>query len=114
MYNQAFAPLSAAGNLGNAIVIATSTSAAGAALRANSASSPNGILISNFSSGWLFLNFGNASVSAAAVPVSTNIPITAVPPNSASTFIVDPSVTNVSTILSTGSGVCIINLGEGM
>lgn len=114
MILQTFAPQPNSGQLANAIVIATSGSAASATLRTLSFSNKYQVLVNNAASAWLYLNFGNASLTAAAVPTSTNIPITAVPPNAAATFTIGPDVTTVSAILATGSGVAIINVGEGI
>lgn len=126
-YMQPFAPWQAGANLANGIVIATSTAPASAQIRTPTASTGTGIpttylgnipiclLISNFANGWLFFNLGQAStLTAAAVPVATNIPICAVPPNSQCSFLCDPQVQYISVIINTGTGVCIVNLGEGM
>jgi len=124
VYPQAFRNWQAGNNLANGIVLATSTAAASAQIRTpfgvpqgptSLASVPNGILISNISNAWLFYNLGQTStLSAAAVPVATNIPVSGVPPNSQCSFLVDDSVQWISVIIAAGTGVVLINLGEGM
>lgn len=125
MRMQAFFPLAAGANLSNAIVFATSTAAAskqfrttgigGTSVAAQGATMPDGILICNAGPDWLWFNLGQlATLTAAAIPVATSIPLCGVPPNSQSTFICDPSVQWISAILSSGTGTCVLVLGEGM
>jgi hypothetical protein len=125
MQMQAFTPLNAGANLANSLVFATSTAAAQGQFRttalgntsvaAQSATQPNGIYIQNFSGGWLFFNLGQtASLTAAAVPVATSIPCVGIPPNTSAVFCCDPWAQYISAILSTGTGVIVVTLGEGV
>jgi len=122
MLMQAFAPLyalsSGVGNLTNAIVVSTSTTPATASLRSAGVGSGAGnqqcVQVCNLASAWLWLNFGNAGLTAAAIPVSSNIPIIGVPPNAVVVYTIDFSVTTVAYVIGSGTGVGVFNLGEGV
>lgn len=120
MYNQAFKPWpGGTQGLYNAFCAASSTTAVSATkFITQTATVPSQIQIQNTcTTANLWVNFGaTSSITTAAVPSSSNIPIVGIPPGCLVAFTIDPSVQYISWILdgSGSTGTIVVNVGEGM
>ena len=97
-----------AGGLVASVTVAASTTASTGTLPGNGY--PKNIQISNTTTSWAYVNFGN-STSLAAATVATGYPV---PPGAAYVVTISTEVNTVSVILSTGTGNVIFTRGEGV